>query len=184
MFMIRRAQGRLGELLPAVLEAVERHPALGAWRAALPLAHLAAGDERQARLEHDRTLDGLDAIPRDFFWLASMTLLAEASAALRATGAAERLYGELAPFASRWVQIGYAASDGPWPARSGCSPPLAATRREPPRTSSRRSGSAPPPAPRPSRPAREPTWRWPPSPERNVNGKGVAGRPLGVGSRT
>ena len=113
MFMIRRAQGRLGELLPAVLEAVERHPALGAWRAALPLAHLAAGDERQARLEHDRTLDGLDAIPRDFFWLASMTLLAEASAALGASAGAERLYGELAPFATRWVQLGYAASDGP-----------------------------------------------------------------------
>jgi tetratricopeptide (TPR) repeat protein len=113
MFMIRRAQGRLGELLPAVLEAIERHPALGAWRAALPLAYLAAGDERQARLEHDRTIDGLDAIPRDFFWLASMTLLAEASAALGATAGAERLYGELAPFATRWVQLGYAASDGP-----------------------------------------------------------------------
>jgi DNA-binding SARP family transcriptional activator len=113
MFMIRRAQGRLRELLPAVLEAVERHPALAAWRAALPLAHLAAGDERRARLELDRLLDGLDAIPRDFFWLAAMTLLAEASAALQNAGAAERLYGELEPFASRWVQVGYAASDGP-----------------------------------------------------------------------
>jgi hypothetical protein len=42
-----------------------------------------------------------------------MTLLAEASAALRAAGAAKRLYRALAPFASRWVQVGYAASDGP-----------------------------------------------------------------------
>ena len=113
MFMIRRAQGRLGEVLPAVVEAVGRHPALAAWRAALPIAHLAAGDEPQARRELDRLLDGLDAIPCDFFWLAAMTLLAEASAALRATEAAECLYGELAPFASRWVQVGYAASDGP-----------------------------------------------------------------------
>ena len=130
MFMIRRAQGRLGELLPAVLEAVERHPALGAWRAALPPAHLAAGDERQARTEHDRTLDGLDAIPRDFFWRASMTLLAEATAAMRATGAAERLYGELVPFATRWVQIGYTTSDGPVARSLGL---LAAARGDAPR---------------------------------------------------
>jgi DNA-binding SARP family transcriptional activator len=113
LFMIRRAQGRLGELLPAVREAVERHPSLAAWRAALPLAHLAAGDEERARLELGRLLDGLGSIPRDFFWLAAMTLLAEAAAALRTGDAAERLYGELAPFATRWVQVGYAASDGP-----------------------------------------------------------------------
>ena len=81
-------------------------------------------------LEHDRTLDGLDAIPRDFFWLASMTLLAEATAAMRATGAAERLYGELAPFATRWVQIGYTTSDGPVARSLGL---LAAARGDAPR---------------------------------------------------
>jgi tetratricopeptide (TPR) repeat protein len=113
LFMIRRAQGRLGEMLPAVVEAVGRHPGLAAWRAALPIAHLAAGDAQQARHELDRLLDGLDGIPRDFFWLAATTLLAEATAALRAAGAAKRLYRELAPFATRWVQVGYAASDGP-----------------------------------------------------------------------
>ena len=130
MFMIRRAQGRLGEILPAVVEAVERHPALAAWRAALPVAHLAAGDEPRARLELERLLDGLDAIPRDFFWLAALTLIAEASAALRVPGAAERLYGELAPFASRWVQVGYAASDGPVARSLGL---LAAARGDVPR---------------------------------------------------
>ena len=31
----------------------------------------------------------------------------------RSAAAAARLYGELAPFESRWVQVGYAASDGP-----------------------------------------------------------------------
>ena len=113
LFMIRRAQGRLGELLPAVLDAVERHPSLAAWRAALPLAHLAAGDEQRARVELERLMAGLHAVPRDFFWLAAMTLLAEASGKLRAAGPAEALYGALAPYASRWVQIGYAAGDGP-----------------------------------------------------------------------
>ena len=113
MFMIRRAQGRLGEILPAVVDAVGRHPALAAWRSALPLAHLAAGDEGRARAELVSLVDGLGSIPRDFFWLTAMTMLAEASGALRAAGPAERLYRDLAPYASRWVQIGYAASDGP-----------------------------------------------------------------------
>ena len=183
MFMIRRAQGRLGELLPAVLEAVERHPALGAWRAALPLAHLAAGDERQARLEHDRTLAGLDAIPRDFFWLASMTLLAEATAAMRATGAAERLYGELAPFASRWVQIGYAASDGPVARSLGL---LAAARGDAPRAAAHFEQALAAlhrwPAPRPSRPAREPTWRRPPSDRRSADAGGQHAEVVGQGA--
>ncbi len=111
--MIRRAQGRVHELLPAVTEAVERYPALAAWRAALPLVHLAAGDERRARAELERLVDGLPAIPRDFFWLTAMWLLSVGSAALSAAGPAEELYEALAPFASRWVQIGYAAGDGP-----------------------------------------------------------------------
>src|SRR4051794_26689882 len=58
-------------------------------------------------------MDGLDAIPRDFFWFAAMALPPQACPALRAAGAAERLYGELAPFASRWVQVGCEGSDGP-----------------------------------------------------------------------
>jgi hypothetical protein len=46
LFMIRRAQGRVGELLPAVLQAVQQHPGLAAWRAALPLVHLVLDGER------------------------------------------------------------------------------------------------------------------------------------------
>ena len=113
LFMIRRAQGRVQELLPTVTEAVERYPALAAWRAALPLVHLAAGDDQRARLELDRLVGDLASFPRDFFWLTAVWLLAEASAALDAAGPAERLYGVLAPHAESWVQIGYAASDGP-----------------------------------------------------------------------
>jgi tetratricopeptide (TPR) repeat protein len=111
LFMIRRAQGRVHELLPAVAQAVEQYPALAAWRAALPLVYVAEGDERRAREELDRLVDGLDAIPRDFFWLTVMTLLSEGAAALHAP--ADPLYGALAPYAERWVQIGYAACDGP-----------------------------------------------------------------------
>jgi DNA-binding SARP family transcriptional activator len=113
LFMIRRAQGRVEELLPAVTDAVQRYPALAAWRAALPLVHLAAGDEERARAELDRLVGGLSAVPEDFFWLTAAWLLAEASAAMRAAGPSEALYDRLAPFAGRFVQIGYAACDGP-----------------------------------------------------------------------
>lgn len=111
LFMIRRAQGRVQELLPAVAKAVEEYPALAAWRAALPLVYVAEGDEPRARAEFDRMVAELDAIPRDFFWLTALTLLSEAAAALNTP--APPLYDALAPFADRWVQIGYAASDGP-----------------------------------------------------------------------
>jgi hypothetical protein len=113
LFMIRRAQGRVHELLPAVAAAVEEHPMLSSWRAALPLVYAAEGDEQRARAELGRMVDGLAEIPRDFFWLTSMWLLSEAAAALGDAGLAERLYSVLAPFASRWIQIGYAAGDGP-----------------------------------------------------------------------
>jgi hypothetical protein len=109
LFMIRRAQGRVAELLPAVEQAIAQFPVLAAWRTGLPLVLIAAGDEERARAE----LAGIElaAIPRDFFWLVAMTMLAEATAALRAP--ADALYTALAPYASRFVQIGYAACDGP-----------------------------------------------------------------------
>ena len=113
LFMIRRAQGRVAELLGAVVDAVERFPALAAWRAGLPLVHAAAGDAAAARRELDRCLEGVDEIPRDFFWLTALTMLSDAAARLRAAGPAERLYALLRPYGTRWLQIGYAASDGP-----------------------------------------------------------------------
>jgi DNA-binding SARP family transcriptional activator len=109
LFMIRRAQGRVAELLPAVEQAVARYPALAAWRAGLPLVLLAAGEEERARAELARI--DIRAIARDFFWLVAMTMLAEAAAALRAP--ADGLYAALVPYAARFVQIGYAACDGP-----------------------------------------------------------------------
>jgi hypothetical protein len=109
LFMIRRAQGRVAELLEAVEQAIAQFPALAAWRAGLPLVLIAAGEEERARAELARV--ELEAIPRDFFWLVAMSMLAEATAALHAPPGA--LYDLLLPYASRFVQIGYAACDGP-----------------------------------------------------------------------
>ncbi len=55
IFLIRHGQGRLAELRPLVLEAVERSPGLTAWRAAVPLTHHLAGDDRAARSELGRS---------------------------------------------------------------------------------------------------------------------------------
>jgi hypothetical protein len=70
---------------------------------------IAAGEHERARAELARV--ELATIPRDFFWLVAMSMLAEATAALRAPG--DELYAALAPYAVRFVQIGYAACDGP-----------------------------------------------------------------------
>ncbi len=109
LFMIGRAQGRVAELLEAVEQAIAQFPALAAWRAGLPLVLIAAGEDERARAELRRV--DLAAVPRDFFWLVAMAMLAEATAALRAP--ADALYDALLPYASRFVQIGYAACDGP-----------------------------------------------------------------------
>jgi DNA-binding SARP family transcriptional activator len=113
LFMIRRAQGRADELLPAVAGAIDLYPELAAWRAALPLVHIGAGEPERAREELERQVGGLAEIPRDFFWLTALAMLSEACAALTAREPAEKLYSALAPYATRFVQIGYAAGDGP-----------------------------------------------------------------------
>jgi hypothetical protein len=113
LFLIRLGQGRVRELVPAVEQFVEAFPALAAWRAGLPLGYLA--DERRAEsvVELERAVAGLDALPEDFFWLATVALLAEASAKLPHPESAGVLYDTLAPYAGCMVQVGYAGSLGP-----------------------------------------------------------------------
>ena len=113
LFLIRLGQGRVGELLPAVEQFVEAYPALAAWRAALPLAYLADGRDAESAAELERAVAGLDALPQDFFWLATVALLAEASAKLPHPDSAGVLYEALAPYAGCMVQVGYAGTLGP-----------------------------------------------------------------------
>jgi DNA-binding SARP family transcriptional activator len=113
IFMIRRAQGRLFELLPAVVELVERFPWLDAWLAGLPVAYLAGGEEDRAREELTRMRERLHSIPHDFYWLTAMSLLAEAAVGLDEAEPAAELYELLAPYADRSVQSAYVGSSGP-----------------------------------------------------------------------
>jgi tetratricopeptide (TPR) repeat protein len=111
MFNVRREQGRLAEVAPAVTRFVGMYPALPAWRVALTLLHLELGRPDEARADLDRiAAGGLDAFPRDANWLIAMTLLAEVCAAVGDPLRAEELYVRLAPFANRNVVVGRAAS--------------------------------------------------------------------------
>ena len=155
LFMIRRAQGRVAELLPAVEQAIAQYPALAAWRAGLPLVLIAAGEEDRARAEL-LSLD-LAAIPPDFFWLVAMSMLAEATAALRAPPTRSMTpCSPTRPASSRSATRPATARS---PASSACSAPRAATR--PRRSLISRPRCTPAPARRPCSPAPRPSWLAP-----------------------
>jgi DNA-binding SARP family transcriptional activator/tetratricopeptide (TPR) repeat protein len=109
IFNIRREQGRLAEVEPAVRRFVELYPRLVAWRAALALLLVELGREDEARAEFEALAD-LDDLPRDANWLIGVTLLAEVCGALGDSVRAEPLYALLEPYAGRNVVVGRAAT--------------------------------------------------------------------------
>ena len=97
MFSVRREQGRLGELAPVVRLLGGRGRALAPGLASV-LAEL--GMESEARRELARVArEGLDAF-RASLWLASLTYLSDACAAVGDEATAALLYPELAPLAA------------------------------------------------------------------------------------
>jgi tetratricopeptide (TPR) repeat protein len=111
MFTVRREQGRLRELEPAVRYFVQQHTAAAAWRPALALIYSELGRTREARTEfeylarHDFT-----DLPRDALWMASMTYLTDVCTFLGDTARATILYQLLLPYAERTVVIGNAVA--------------------------------------------------------------------------
>lgn len=107
MFGIRREQGRLAELAPVMrLLAVSEQPS-GAWRPGLAamLAELRMDEEACRELEQLRR-EGLDSL-RPSLWVASLTYLADACAAVGDEDLAALVYPELAPLAGGNVVIGH-----------------------------------------------------------------------------
>jgi tetratricopeptide (TPR) repeat protein len=113
LFMIRMGQGRLGELAPAVEQLTGEYPALAAWRAALPLAYLAAGREDDAVAELERFVARLHEIPQNFFWLTAIAVAAEASGKLGHRESADVFCELLEPYSACFVMVGYAGCLGP-----------------------------------------------------------------------
>src|SRR6202012_785498 len=85
---LRFREGRLQENIAVIEQMVAQHPALLAWRAVLPLAHLLAGNVEAAAPEFERfAADEFRGVPRDMFWFATIAMLADACGFL---GDAER----------------------------------------------------------------------------------------------
>jgi DNA-binding CsgD family transcriptional regulator len=106
MFGIRREQGRLAELAPLIRMLAGETT----WRPGLASLLTELGMEEEARRELAAVAaDGLDAF-RASLWLASLTYLTDASAALGDEAVAALLYPELAPHAGSNVLIGHMAA--------------------------------------------------------------------------
>jgi DNA-binding SARP family transcriptional activator len=99
LFVLRRAQGRLGELEDVIARSVREYPALIRFRCALAHLYAELGREGDAR----RVLD--DMLSRDLAhehldaeWLFSMALLADPCVQLGERAGAEKLYALLLPY--------------------------------------------------------------------------------------
>jgi DNA-binding CsgD family transcriptional regulator len=110
MFLLRREQGRLAELAPAVRYFVRQHTAT-TWRPGLALLYSELGlvQEARAEFEHLAQHDFTD-LPRDGLWVTCITYLAEVCAFLQDTARAATLYYLLHPYAGRNVIVGGAVA--------------------------------------------------------------------------
>jgi tetratricopeptide (TPR) repeat protein len=100
MFMVRRAQGRLGEVENLIREAVDQYPGYRSFRCFIPVLELELGREHEARRAFDELADAeFAALPRDGEWLFCLALLAEVAAHLHDHDRAALLYRLLGPYA-------------------------------------------------------------------------------------
>ncbi len=110
MFGIRREQGRLAELAPAVRVLARGSGREGSWRPGLAALLAELGMESEARRELAQVArEGIEAY-RASLWLATLTYLTDASSAVGDEALAAILYPELEPFAGNNVMIGHLVS--------------------------------------------------------------------------
>jgi DNA-binding CsgD family transcriptional regulator/tetratricopeptide (TPR) repeat protein len=107
MFGIRREQGRLAELAPAVRILAGADDRDGPWRPGLVAVLAELGMEAEARRELSRlATEGIDGF-RTSLWLGTLAYLTDACAALDDETMAAILYPELEPLAGTNVMIGH-----------------------------------------------------------------------------
>lgn len=106
---IRWAQGRIGEVEPAIRLFVEQYPE-SAWQPALLIASLAANRTEEARALFDRVAaDDFADVPRDGNWLTTLCMLSVACAAVGDASRAKALRALLLPYEDRIVVANAAA---------------------------------------------------------------------------
>ncbi|HEY1284984.1 MAG TPA: AAA family ATPase [Solirubrobacterales bacterium] len=110
MFGIRREQGRLAELAPAVRILAGEENRSGPWAPGLVAVLAELGMEEEVRRELTRiAAEGIDKL-RQSLWLASLTYLTDASSAVGDERMATILYPELESLAGTNVMIGHLVS--------------------------------------------------------------------------
>jgi DNA-binding CsgD family transcriptional regulator len=107
MFSIRREQGRLAELAPVIRVLAHDDGSAAAWRPGLSALLVELGMDDEARHELARVRhDGLAPL-REGVWLASLTYLTDACAAVRDEEVAALVRPKLAPHAGTTVIVGH-----------------------------------------------------------------------------
>jgi DNA-binding CsgD family transcriptional regulator/tetratricopeptide (TPR) repeat protein len=107
MFGIRREQGRLAELAPAVRILAGDPDRRGPWQPGLVAVLAELGMETEARQELSKLATAGIEDFRASLWLGTLVYLTDAAAALGDEAMAALLYPELEPFAGENVMIGH-----------------------------------------------------------------------------
>ena len=107
MFGVRREQGRLAELAPVIRILAGEVEREGPWRPGLAAVLAELGMEREARRELSRlAAEGIDGYQASL-WLATLTYLTDACAAVNDEGMAAIVYPQLEGLAGTNVMIGH-----------------------------------------------------------------------------
>jgi class 3 adenylate cyclase/tetratricopeptide (TPR) repeat protein len=103
---IRRDQGRLSEVEPALVDFSRLAPDVPAWQSTLAVTALELGrvDEARASLQA-LVAKGLESIPRDWLWLATMVLASEVAAEVAELELVQDLSDLLRPYEGRGVPV-------------------------------------------------------------------------------
>jgi tetratricopeptide (TPR) repeat protein len=108
LFLIRREQDRLDELLPMIRMLLQLNPVNAMWRPGLALLLAEVGIVDEARQVLDElAIDAFAAVPHDHLYVPSLCFLAETAVRLRAVAAGEQLAGLLAPAGGAGVTMGH-----------------------------------------------------------------------------
>jgi DNA-binding CsgD family transcriptional regulator len=105
MFSLRREQGRLAELAPVARMLAGSGSA--AWRPGLAALLAELGMAAEAQRELTRASEEELELHRRSLWLAALSFLTDATAALGDVLAAERLYPQLEPYAGSSIVVGH-----------------------------------------------------------------------------
>lgn len=101
-YLLRREQGRIGEVLDLAKSSAEEYPTYSVWRCAWAQICGELGRDAETRLALDSLAEeGFAAVPFGEMWLVSVGFLAEAASSVRDDRRARALYDLLLPYADR-----------------------------------------------------------------------------------